>query len=768
MLAEVLLIMSGHASSLLEPDGTIAPAFAPLLHPGEQQVLKELATLASQYRKLKQTCPILGQQSQYMSSLCAALIEILTEYEDLVVETEARILKRDSELVANATVVPLSAVKATFSIWNVQFAALRLLIDQLEAGPPGLDGTRWPPGPLIDLLLQRARTGVQRVAHVINRLALAVQRVWRSHLLAFLVHGILDAADPLARVADGYKLNPECVPSCVTPQTREAIAYIGRAVAVVGVGVPRQLAIVHARLVGRVLPQDRYAFDGAVERIKGNISEWLWTRVLTKADVIGAVECFANYFLLRNGEFALALLREIERLKTSRLSAKPTSRTSSGLIRDTDLSLAILRASLGTSAQNDPSLDSLRFTLVDGPLRPLLPPPSAALAPNKSTAYNGLVLFDDLLLGARATLSHTLAWPLDLVLGQAELQAYGAVFAYLSALRRGHVMVLECWGTLSGSWKARKKWEGTYARRKAKGKGKAGDLDHIDAEDEAKRSRLVKCAWGVVREMVWFLDTFWGYIMTDVIDVQYRKLHAQLRPQRTRSNSNRRSSTTARATTRAGSPTSTHFGPSPSTQFGPSASSTQGLNLRGSASTTQPETLDFSTLRTLHATYLANIVSGSLLGHSGCASLVRVALETCERFVGMIERWGGDVLPGMLEEGSAGVGGALLDERLKTIKEVDEASPDTFHSHLEAFYEQLSMSPGQGVDGSTIAGNTSAYLRDLFRPRGKGGKGMTGAEEDRRTVERLSLRLDFNAKFSEPHGYGYSKQLGILQQGGLV
>ncbi|KAH7338776.1 Spc98 family-domain-containing protein [Rhizoctonia solani] len=760
MLAEVLLIMSGHASSLLEPDGKIAPAFAPLLHPGEQQVLKELATLASQYRKLKQSCPALSQQSQYMSSLCAALIEILTEYEDLVVETEARILKRDSDLVANATVVPLSAVKATFSIWDVQFTALCLLVDQLEGGPPGLDGVRWPPGPLIDLLLQRAKTGVQRVAHVTNRLALAVQRVWRSHLLAFLVHGILDAADPLARVADGYKLNPECIPMCVTPQTREAIAYVGRAVAVVGVGVPRQLAIVHARLVGRVLPQDRYAFDAAVERIKGNISEWLWSRVLTRADVIGAVECFANYFLLRNGEFALALLREIERLKTSRLSAKPTSRTSGGLIRDTDLSLAILRASLGTSAQNDPSLDSLRFTLVDGPLRPLLPPPSTSLAPNKSSAYNGPVLFDDLLLGARATLSHTLAWPLDLVLGQAELQAYGALFAYLSALRKSHVMVLECWGTLSGSWRTRKKWEGTDARRKGKGKGKEGK----DVEDDMKRGKLVKCAWGVIREMVWFLDTLWGYIMTDVIDVQYRKLHAQLRPQRTRTSSNRRGSTTTRATTRAGSPTSTHFGPSPSTQFGPSAASSQGFNFRASGSAPQPETLDFSTLRTLHATYLANIISGSLLGHSGCASLVRAALETCEQFVGMIERWGGDVLPGMLEEGSAGVGGTLLDERLKTIKEIDE----TFHSHLEAFYEQLSMSPGQGADGSTVAGNTSAYLRDLFRPRGKGGKGATGAEEDRRTVERLSLRLDFNAKFSEPHGYGYSKQLGILQQGGLV
>lgn len=289
MLAEVLLIMAGHASSLLQPDGSVTPAFAPLLHPGEQQTLKELADLASLYRKLKHSCTTLGQQSQYMSSLCATLREILTEYEELVVDTEARVLQRDSELVANATVVPLSAIKATFAIWEVQFTSLCQLVDQLEAGPPSSD--RWPPGPLIDVLLQRARTGVQRVAAITNRLALGVQHVWRSHLLAYLVHGVLDPADPLASVEDGYKLNPECVPSCVSAQTRESISYVGRAVAVVGVGVPRRLAVVHARLLGRVLPQDRYAFDEAVERIKTNISEWLWSNVLTRQDVTVAVEC---------------------------------------------------------------------------------------------------------------------------------------------------------------------------------------------------------------------------------------------------------------------------------------------------------------------------------------------------------------------------------------------------------------------------------------------------------------------------------------------
>lgn len=52
-------------------------------------------------------------------------------------------------------------------------------------------------------------------------------------------------------------------------------------------------------------------------------------------------------------------------------------------------------------------------------------------------------------------------------------------------------------------------------------------------------------------------------------------------------------------------------------------------------------------------------------------------------------------------------------------------------------------------------------------------KGKLGDRpEDRRTVERLSLRLDFNAKFSEPHRYGSGASgyapTNILKQGGLA
>ncbi|KAG9073602.1 hypothetical protein FS749_014899 [Ceratobasidium sp. UAMH 11750] len=115
MLAEVLLRMARYSSSLLRPDGLVTSAFAPLLHPGERQTLKKLADLASQYRNPRHSPNTLAQQSQYMSSPCTTPRNILTEYEQLVVDTEARILQRDTELAANATVIPRSAIKSNFS-----------------------------------------------------------------------------------------------------------------------------------------------------------------------------------------------------------------------------------------------------------------------------------------------------------------------------------------------------------------------------------------------------------------------------------------------------------------------------------------------------------------------------------------------------------------------------------------------------------------------------------------------------------------------------
>jgi gamma-tubulin complex component 4 len=240
VVAEILLVLAGHDSSLFEiadtsTPPTIAAAFADLLHPGEKVELEALARISWRYKKIKAAYRSLlrpskaGQTSPYMAALFVCLNDILkSEYEALIIETEARILKKDESFVASGSFVPLSAIRATFSEWDAPLAALESLLDHLALLPDGTrpnDGQRvhWPPGKLIDLLINRSETGVERVASIMSRLGTAVQRVWRLHLTAFLIHGTLSTSDPIADANAAYSLVSDAIPSCVSSRTREYI-----------------------------------------------------------------------------------------------------------------------------------------------------------------------------------------------------------------------------------------------------------------------------------------------------------------------------------------------------------------------------------------------------------------------------------------------------------------------------------------------------------------------------------------------------------------
>ncbi|RDB28962.1 Inorganic pyrophosphatase [Hypsizygus marmoreus] len=722
MIAEVLLVLAGHSSSLFPVDHTLHPSFAPLLHPGEQQCLESLGLIAFRYRKIKGACNRLSQStSRSICALCATLNHILrNEYEALVVETEAKVLRRDASLVASGSFVPLSSIRATFSEWDAPLTALASLVDELESEK------HWRPGPLIDLLLTRSHTGVHRVADILSRLSVAVQSVWRTQLTAFLVHGTVSQVDPLA--SEQYAILGGSIPSCVSAQSRDSIAYVGRAIGTVKAAkwqkqLPRSLTSEHTTLLETVLPEDQHAFDLVVSQIRTNVSEWLWLNVLTQKDVEDAVESLANYFLLRNGEFSLSVIREIERLKVSRLTIRsgPTS-----MIREQDLNLALLRASLGTTAQHDPALAHLRFSLPSGPLRPLLPSLASAAAPTSSPtshAAPGTIdpqLFSSHLLGTQLALTYSVTWPLDLFLHSADLSAYANLFSYLSALRKTHTRVHGCWTSLSNAQRARRRWTGL---------GEGGT-----AEDLELRSRSLRCGWGIVRDMEWFLDTLLSYIMMDVVDVEFRKLKGIL-------SQKAHDSLPARETTI----------PLSSSDL----QSTVKLPASGSsASNSSSSHLDFTTLRAIHTTYLDRLLTGCLLTNPALTSVIRLILDICERFVAQVERWGGDVLPALLFEGSIRGGdegvGAMVKERWLVVAEINE----TLQNALDSFFEQLSLSISQqpfsaAADASkSILMNASMANQTTFN-LSRGGKGLDGGVgEVRRHVERLLLRLDFNGAFS--------------------
>jgi gamma-tubulin complex component 4 len=209
------------------------------------------------------------------------------EYETLVVDTEAKVLKRDPDYVASGSFVPLSSVRACFAEWDAPLAALESLMVQLE------EQDHWKPGPLIDMLLARSHTGVHRIADILSRLSVAVQRVWRTQLTAFLVHGSLPSMDPLA--SDKYILLEGCIPSCVSSQSRDSVGYVGRAIGTVKAAkwqkqLPRHLALEHTNLLEAVLPEEQHQFDRVITQIRTNVSEWLWLNVLTQKDVEDAVD----------------------------------------------------------------------------------------------------------------------------------------------------------------------------------------------------------------------------------------------------------------------------------------------------------------------------------------------------------------------------------------------------------------------------------------------------------------------------------------------
>lgn len=183
-------------------------------------------------------------------------------------------------------------------------------------------------------------------------------------------------------------------------------------------------------------------------------------------------------------------------------------KSSSSVIREQDLNLAILRASVGTSAESDRWVEKLRFKLERGSLRPFMP---SATVPKHTHEDNGVrALFSSLLLGAPMTMTTTMGWPMDLFITPPAMSAYIDINVYLTAIRDTHSKVLSCWSSLSASQRRRRRWTGA---------NEGGTQAEI-----LKRKQLARLSWGIVRAMLFFLDQLLGHFMVDIIDVLHRRL----------------------------------------------------------------------------------------------------------------------------------------------------------------------------------------------------------------------------------------------------
>jgi hypothetical protein len=143
------------------------------------------------------------------------------------------------------------------------------------------------------MLTLRSSTGIHRIAHIMSRLSLAVQRVWKAQLTSLLIHGSISDTDPL--VSKDYVFLDGYAPSCISAQARSSITYVGKAIGKVKTArwkaqFPQNIAADHARQLEAVQVGDQYAFDRVIAEIRTNVSEWLWMNVLTIKDVETSVD----------------------------------------------------------------------------------------------------------------------------------------------------------------------------------------------------------------------------------------------------------------------------------------------------------------------------------------------------------------------------------------------------------------------------------------------------------------------------------------------
>ncbi|CDS01823.1 hypothetical protein [Sporisorium scitamineum] len=451
----------------------------------------------------------------------------------------------------------------------------------------------WTGGLLIDLLSLKASTGVERVASHMARLRSAVEDSWMQHLAAWVCRGEIHRpggiADPhaskrnlisrdqlvhwinatdadahnghLAAVAangDGladwaassgntWAFRPDALPASISDSTADSILYVGRALYTIRYasassshlehtpnrhtrlsGPPDTVIQLHESALAQpgVRPSRPSDLDRAIQSLRNDVSEWIFRNILTTSVVHSSLQCLGDYFLHRNGPYMLSLLDEVETMRKNKLYHARSAAAS--VIRSSDLELSLRRATVGTWAEDDPSLQRLRFVLPKGGYRPSLAGVrtakvrGAAAANTNADAVGSsatslqITRFDDFLIGVPAQLHYTTVFPLDLFLSASDLAAYSRIFSYLIAIKKVHARVLDCWIALSKNQRGRRKFTGT---------GEGG----VDAREEKQRARLLRCSWGLVRSMKWFLDTLLGHFQTDIIDAQFGSLTERLK-----------------------------------------------------------------------------------------------------------------------------------------------------------------------------------------------------------------------------------------------
>ena len=545
MLHEVLLALSGHASPLFEVPGpgNEAAEIQDLLSPSEAALLESIGKLAEHHRRLREHARWLA--SWHASTVCRAVATSITQthlarFQERILDIESKILRKDATVVGAYDIVPLATVVAGFDDWHRlmrwlwEIACLMHPPDQ--ARPNSKSQTSCTGAALINELRDQANTGFPDIAAAAVELSTVAETAWLRQLAPWLIHGklpmhgandfFIQAEQALEDSRSPYCRVKELQPCFVAAPTAASILFIGKSLDQVRQQArstssgrtteSADLAEGHLKwLSDLALPITQSQLSRVVSAIRLSLSHNVLQHLLPMHHILRLLASLRRYFLLGQGEFALALVDQAEgRLQArqqsmGRLLQQDPVKAMQGLsIKDAELQQAMdatWKAMLrdDEDAEDDVlefGMKHLHFRIAASEARP----PSSDSVSQYTTPVSSTD-FSNLLFPISARLTLDVAPPLNLFISIREAETYSSINAYLLALRRAQVRLSSLWCR-------------TAARRDFPSPStKTASAPFVERETLAARSRATRKIWASSSATLFLISETAAYFEGEVI-----------------------------------------------------------------------------------------------------------------------------------------------------------------------------------------------------------------------------------------------------------
>ena len=491
MIHELLLGISGHPSPLLSLSGKAEDAnglLQSVLSPAERALLRTLTQdLGEKNKSIRINASAIS--SSHPSTVCRAVSTAivathLASFQKRILEVEKDILEQDASMVGAYNIVPLSAIVGAFDGWGRKLEWLWKLVQFIQAPDPAIPlrsreakHTPCNAAELMENLRGSTHTGYPDIEKMSLDLVKVAETAWLKQISTWVLYG----RHPTTGTADffitkesvnhngfssphQYGIQYSLVPHFVTKATAQSIFSIGKALNHIrerqdvftndSFKAPNpELALLPnhlAHLSSLAFPLSSSSFSTAIGAIRFSLSQNALQKLLPMAKVMEMLNILKDFFLLDNGEFAVALITAADGRLTSRNRPDVSKQElandlASMTIKEGEVSAVLARTwnALASLQSLDPTDDErvddqldLASELINLSLKSLdaSSTPSRGLADMPST-----ISFDDLLLPSSTVLSLRVPPPLDLFLTPSDVDTYSHIHAYLLAIRRAHL-----------------------------------------------------------------------------------------------------------------------------------------------------------------------------------------------------------------------------------------------------------------------------------------------------------------------------------------